>query len=71
MQGEGAFRAIKKLLPTCSGRTCNRSEARFGQVTSAPPSCWNQKAALGAVWKLPLFAGIIVNISITSCRVGR
>lgn len=71
MRDEGAFRAIKKLLPTCSGRTCNRLEARFGQVTSAPPTCWNGKAALETVWKLPLFAGKIVNISITSCRVGR
>ena len=41
----------------------------FGQVTSAPPTCWNRKAALGTVWKLPFFAGIIVNISITACRI--
>lgn len=71
MRNEGPFQAIKKLLPACSGRTCNRLEARFGQVTSALPTCWNGKAALETEWKLPLFAGIIVNISITSCRVGR
>lgn len=46
MRNEGPFQAIKKLLPACSGRTCNRLEARFGQVTSALPTCWNGKAAL-------------------------
>lgn len=70
MRNEGSFQAIKKLLPTCSGRTCNRLEARFGQVTSALPTCWNRKAALEAEWKLPLFAGIIVNISLTGCGIG-